>query len=88
VQNYGAMYKYVVAVASKTFEDAPDPILLALKRMTWAGERAVKLTAKSVKDLSEERTEPFGLTEGLNFDFVPFNELLALGYFEEDKIGV
>ena len=58
-------YKYVVDVDSKGFNEAPDPILRALHRLTWAGEQAV--------------------TDGT---FRKFNELLTVGYFEDQKMGV
>lgn len=35
-------YKYVVSVDSKGFDDAPDVVLRALGRLTWATEKAVK----------------------------------------------
>ena len=61
----GMPYKYVVAVDSKGFNEAPPPIINALKRL--------ELSAKaSVYDGS----------------FTSFNELLAVGYFEEGKMGV
>lgn len=34
-------YKYVVSVASKGFNEAPDAILRCLGRLTWATEQAV-----------------------------------------------
>lgn len=58
-------YKYVVAVDSKSFGEAPKAILRALHRLTWAGEQAV--------------------TDGT---FQKFNELLTVGYFQEQKMGV
>lgn len=58
-------YKYVVDVNSKPFCEAPQPIISALHRLSWAGQTTV--------------------TDGT---FKPFNELLTLGYFEEQKIGV
>ncbi|MCJ1286510.1 hypothetical protein MMC26_005856 [Xylographa opegraphella] len=62
--NYGMPYKYVVAVDSKAFSEAPAPIISALKQL--------QLAAKvSVHDGS----------------FTSFNELLAVGYFEEGKMG-
>lgn len=61
----GMPYKYVVDVNSKPFAAAPKPILDALHRLTWAGQ-------KSVSDGT----------------FLPFNEMLTLGYFEGQKIGV
>lgn len=60
-------YKYIVSVGSRPFADAPDEILQALGRLTWATERAVA---------------------GSGDTFLPPNELLMLGYFEDMKIGV
>lgn len=58
-------YSYIVDVDSKSFSEAPDPILRALHRLTWAGEQTV--------------------TDG---SFMKFNELLTIGYFEEQKMSV
>lgn len=58
-------YKYVVAVDSKSFREAPREVLRALHRLTWAGEQCV--------------------TDG---SFRKFNELLTVGYFQEQKMGV
>lgn len=58
-------YKYVVAVESKSFGDAPAGIIDALQRLTWAGKRTVQDGA-----------------------FEEFNELLAVGYFQNGKMGV
>lgn len=60
-------YKYVVSVDSKGFDEAPDPVLRALGRLTWATEQAVTSAGDQ---------------------FLPPNELLMLGYFEDMKIGV
>ncbi|KAK1701265.1 hypothetical protein BDP55DRAFT_538712 [Colletotrichum godetiae] len=67
LQNWGAPYKFVVAVDSKPFSEAPEAFIGALKRMEWAG----RLT----RDPS------------ITADFTNFNELLSIGYMEEDKIG-
>lgn len=40
-------YKYVVSVDSKGFSEAPDKILRALGRLSWAAEKAVVDTADS-----------------------------------------
>ncbi|KAJ5908332.1 Oxoglutarate/iron-dependent dioxygenase [Penicillium taxi] len=42
--NYGMPYKYVVAVKSKGFDEAPDVILHSLGRLTWATEQALATT--------------------------------------------
>lgn len=60
-------YKYVVSVDSKGFDEAPDDMLRALGRLSWATEKAVTSTGDK---------------------YLPPNELLTLGYFEEMKIGV
>ncbi|KAJ5833593.1 hypothetical protein N7474_001904 [Penicillium riverlandense] len=64
--NFGMPYKYVVSVASKGFDEAPEPVLRALGRLTWATEQAVSSAGDH---------------------FLPPNELLVLGYFEDMKIG-
>ncbi|KAI9814327.1 MAG: hypothetical protein M1832_005907 [Thelocarpon impressellum] len=62
--NFGMPYKYVVDVDSKSFGEAPEVVLSALNRLTWAGEQS-----------------------STDHDFKYYNELLTLGYFEEQKIG-
>ncbi|MCJ1400048.1 hypothetical protein MMC11_003251 [Xylographa trunciseda] len=62
--NYGMPYKYVVAVDSKGFNEAPAPIIDALKSLEWAARQSV-----------HDNT------------FKSFNELLAVGYFEDGKMG-
>ncbi|CAG8185575.1 unnamed protein product [Penicillium salamii] len=64
--NYGMPYKYVVSVDSKGFDEAPETMLQALGRLSWATEKAVMSSGGS---------------------YLPPNELLTLGYFEEMKIG-
>ncbi|KAJ5562414.1 hypothetical protein N7535_003133 [Penicillium sp. DV-2018c] len=64
--NYGSPYKYIVSVLSRAFDEAPDAILRALGRLSWATEQAVLSSGDS---------------------YMPPNELLTLGYFEEMKIG-
>ncbi|OQD65990.1 hypothetical protein PENPOL_c005G09227 [Penicillium polonicum] len=64
--NYGMPYKYVVSVDSKGFDEAPNDMLQALGRLSWATEKAVICSGD---------------------EYLPPNELLTLGYFEEMKIG-
>lgn len=40
-KNFGAPYKYGVAVESMGFKDAPDAILRAVARLSWAGRQTV-----------------------------------------------
>ena len=58
-------YKYVVAVDSKGFNEAPAPIINAVKRLEIAAKASIRYGS-----------------------FTSFNELLAVGYFEEGKMGV
>ncbi len=60
-------YKYIVAVDSKPFSEAPDLILNVLHRLQWAAGQT-----HAADDGS----------------FTGFNELLAVGYLEEQKMGV
>ncbi|KAJ5573562.1 uncharacterized protein N7459_007989 [Penicillium hispanicum] len=64
--NYGMPYKYVVAVDSKGFNEAPPEILSALGRLSWATQQAAS---------------------GTGHEYLPPNELLAIGYFEDMKMG-
>ena len=57
-------YKYVMAVQSTPFTQAPQPILAALQRLRWAGQR-----------IGQTREQEF-------------NEMLAVGYFEDARMGV
>lgn len=86
VQNYGAHYKYVVSVGSKGFSEAPDPVLRALLRMRWAGHQVIEHAKMSISQL--QGNGKVEVAPSLGFDFVEFNELLALGYFEGNKINV
>ncbi|KAJ6002126.1 hypothetical protein N7522_007353 [Penicillium canescens] len=64
--NYGMPYKYIVSVDSKGFDEAPEDMLRALGRLSWATENAVVSAGDK---------------------YLPPNELLTLGYFENMKIG-
>ncbi|KAM7209622.1 hypothetical protein V8F20_000025 [Naviculisporaceae sp. PSN 640] len=79
-QNFGARYKFGVTVQSKGFNEAPDVILRALHRMVWAGKNAVQATTSR---LEEYDLGPDGPPPTSN----EFNELLALGYMEDDRIN-
>ena len=78
----GARYKFGVNVQSKGFDEAPDAILRALHRMVWAGQRAVKSTSE-VMACQDGGGGPYAPPAGTN----EFNELLALGFMEDDRIN-
>lgn len=79
-QNFGARYKFGVTVQSKGFDQAQDVILRALHRLVWAGENAVHATTSRLDghDLGPDGPPPTSND---------FNELLALGYMEGDRIN-
>lgn len=85
-QNYGAHYKYGVSVGSKSFEEAPDAVIRALLRLRWAGHQTIEHARTSISQLQKEGK--VDVSKSLGFEFVEFNELLALGYFEGNKINV
>jgi hypothetical protein len=82
-QNYGSPYKYVVTVPSRSFDESPDTILSALMRMRWAANQAIDEAKNTVDGL-----DGYEAAKSLNWALEEFNELLALGYFADDKIGV
>ncbi|KAJ5786325.1 uncharacterized protein N7503_011537 [Penicillium pulvis] len=65
--NYGMPYKYVVSVASKGFNEAPDAILRCLGRLTWATEQAV--TAAGGLILPPNELLALGYFEGMKIGF-------------------
>ncbi|KAK4240107.1 hypothetical protein C8A03DRAFT_13524 [Achaetomium macrosporum] len=82
-QNFGARYKFGVAVQSRGFSEAPDVILIALQRLIWARQMAVEASNAFIRQLDERFVGPHALVTDVN----DFNELLALGYMEDDKIN-
>ncbi|KAH9235181.1 hypothetical protein K456DRAFT_1808702, partial [Colletotrichum gloeosporioides 23] len=83
MQNWGAPYKFAVAVASKPFSDAPNSIIGALKRMQWAGRITVDKTNASFREADMNAVRCGTISE----EFVDFNEVLSLGYMEQDRIS-
>ena len=80
----GAYYKFGVVVNNtKGFDEAPDPILKALHRLTWAGKTSIDSLGTAADD---EGLPQSGKLPPLKF--TPFNELLSLGYFETSVINV
>ncbi|OTA54703.1 hypothetical protein K449DRAFT_377378 [Hypoxylon sp. EC38] len=81
--NFGAPYKFGVVVKFSTpFRDAPLVILEIQKRLTWAGEEAIKATIDLIKEHNLDVVEG-----SIPTGFKPFNEQLVLGYFEESRIS-
>jgi hypothetical protein len=80
----GARYKFGVSVQSKGFDEAPDVVLRALHRLIWAKKVAIPASNGLIQTLPKRLVGSSSLVEESN----DFNELLALGYMEDDKINV
>lgn len=72
-------YKFVVSVNSKGFSEAPKVIMDGLTRLTWAGQQTVHVLNK-LNRINDQDSE--------DENYLNCNELLALGYFENQSIGV
>ncbi|KZL86345.1 oxoglutarate iron-dependent oxygenase protein [Colletotrichum incanum] len=88
LQNWGAPYKFAVNVHSRPFSEAPDSVIGALKRMQWAGHTSVDMTNNAMDAYAQMPDySKMARCDTLTEDFVDFNELLSIGYMEEDKIS-
>lgn len=74
--NYGMPYKFIAATSSQSFEGAARPITATRSRLNWAAKLLlVQASGRSMEEISAEWKEK------------EFNEVLALGYFEQQKIN-
>jgi hypothetical protein len=74
--NYGMPYKFVAATQSHSFDGAARPITSTRSRLNWVAKYLLMHeTGKSMQEVSEEWQDK------------EFNEVLALGYFQEQKIN-
>ena len=97
--NYGMPYKFVAATDSHPFEGAARPINATRSRLTWAAkflaaqETARQCIARPCPDyhaLFAQKTEEIMQGFNASAEFIApteFNEVLALGYFEMQKIN-
>ncbi|KAH9861464.1 hypothetical protein J1614_011211 [Plenodomus biglobosus] len=75
--NYGMPYKFIAATASHSFKSAARPITATRSRLNWAAKLLLSQEhGKSMQDVGEQWKR-----EG------EFNEVLALGYFEAQKMN-
>ncbi|USP75200.1 hypothetical protein yc1106_02474 [Curvularia clavata] len=74
--NYGMPYKFIAATQSHSFEEAARPITSTRSRLNWAARYLLTHEA----DLSLQTTNQ-------EWKSREFNEVLALGYFEDQKIS-
>ncbi|KAK1986154.1 hypothetical protein LZ30DRAFT_648473 [Colletotrichum cereale] len=88
LQNWGAPYKFAVNVRSRPFSEAPSSVIGALKRMQWAAQTSVDMTSDTVHAYTQlPDYSEMARCDTLTEDFIDFNELLSIGYMEEDKIS-
>jgi hypothetical protein len=76
----GANYKFGVQVDSEGFAEAPPSVLFSVHRLDW------------VKSVSISQARGWALSNGQTYDGISepvgdFNELLALGFMEDDSIN-
>lgn len=76
----GANYKFGVQVESEGFAEAPAPVLFSVHRLDW------------VKSVAISQARGWALANGQTYNGISdavgaFNELLALGFMEEDSIN-
>ncbi|KAL3478064.1 hypothetical protein BJX99DRAFT_256831 [Aspergillus californicus] len=65
--NYGMPYEYVVSVQSQPFNEAPDSVLRALGRLTWAKDQVVR--AEKGEAQSPNELLLLGYHEGQKINF-------------------
>jgi len=73
--NYGMPYKFIAATASASIEGAANAIGQSRSRLNWAAKLVLaQYHGKTIDEISEE------------WKYKEFNEVLALGYLEEQRI--
>ncbi|KAH8886697.1 hypothetical protein GQ53DRAFT_599597, partial [Thozetella sp. PMI_491] len=78
--NFGAPYKFGVAVQSSGFDSAPECVLKALHRLDWAAKMSVDATTEMISQL------PHAGNDSPPSERQQYNELLVLGYMTDDEI--
>ncbi|KAE8836366.1 hypothetical protein PTNB73_04328 [Pyrenophora teres f. teres] len=74
--NYGMPYKFIAATGSRSFDGAARAITSTRSRLNWAAKLLLSQeTGKSMQEVAQNWTQQ------------EFNEVLALGYFQGQKIN-
>ncbi|KAF2822940.1 hypothetical protein CC86DRAFT_448052 [Ophiobolus disseminans] len=74
--NYGMPYKFIAATASHSFDGAARPVTATRSRLNWAAQ--LLMSQETGTSMDEVRT---------TWKEKEFNEVLALGYFESQKMN-
>ena len=94
--NYGMPYKFIVATESHPFPEASHPVSRARSRLNWAARHCLAQPAPSSSSSSpsSEQSETDTMSTSTasisalrDFNTNSFNEVLALGYFEGQRIS-
>lgn len=93
--NYGMPYKFIAATESHPFPESTHPVSAARSRLTWAARHCLaQPAASSSSNLTSEQDEADTMSTSIisppalqDFNTHPFNEVLALGYFESQRIS-
>jgi alkylated DNA repair dioxygenase AlkB len=92
--NYGMPYKFIAATASRSFDGAARPINHTRTRLNWAAksvlaETAVRLISKASTEKEAAKTAAEAVRQNIEQGWKEreFNEVLALGYFEQQRIN-
>lgn len=81
--NYGMPYKFIAATESHPFPEAGHPVSTARERLDWAARLALARLPPA-SSTSTPSPSPSPLT---TYTAHPFNEVLALSYFESQRIS-
>jgi hypothetical protein len=73
--NYGMPYKFIASTGSHSFEHAARPITATRSRLNWAAAYLLSQHSNSDRIAAHD------------YNSKEFNEVLALGYFESQKIN-
>ncbi|KAJ4334403.1 hypothetical protein N0V95_009181 [Ascochyta clinopodiicola] len=89
--NYGMPYKFIAATASHPFTSAARPITATRSRLNWAAKYLLSHgrsgSPHPAISTSNSSQASHSSTQVREFENHEFNEVLALGYFESQKIS-
>lgn len=81
----GVQYDFgVKPIPTVPFKEAPDAVLMSLAQLTDVGKRALECSQRLWRENKCDLVDGSSLME----KYIPYNELLALGYRETDCISV
>ncbi|KAF2703790.1 hypothetical protein K504DRAFT_391765 [Pleomassaria siparia CBS 279.74] len=89
--NYGMPYKFIAATSSATFDGAARPVTHTRSRLNWAAKSL--LTDEATRELKNDTDDGGEALEKARqkieeaWRLKEFNEVLALGYFEQQRIN-